>query len=39
MVPDIHAEPAENVISQHREHDPGPTEEPGQARKKRDKMD
>ena len=39
MVPDIHSEPAENVVPEHREHDPGPTEEPGKARKERHKMD
>ena len=39
MVPDIHAEPAEDVASQQRKHDPGPAEEPGQACKERDNMD
>jgi hypothetical protein len=39
MVPDIHSEPAEDVVPEHGEHDPGPTEEPGKARKERDKMD
>ena len=39
MVADIHAERAENVTAERRKQDPGPTEEPGQARHERDKMD
>src|SRR4029077_13054937 len=39
MIPYVHAERAEDVATQHRKHDPCPTEEPGQARENRDKMD
>ena len=38
MVPNIHSERAEDVTPQHRKHDPGPAEGPGQARENRGKM-
>jgi hypothetical protein len=39
MVPYIHPERTEDVASNYCSHDPGPAEEPGEAREKRNKMD